>query len=129
MTLKTEMIVKLTSAICACLLVIGFASPVVADRHCSFARQSAFYAKELSAEASRLPVADCSAKMAEALDRLRDARIELGICTCAQAEEPLERWFKNHPSNESVTAEACRKGAYPIDAIAIEVLTQVEKCF
>ena len=111
------------------MLVIGLASPVVADRHCSFARESAFYAKEISAEASRLPVADCSAKMAQALGRLRDARIELRDCSCAPAEEPLERWFKNHLSNGSVTAGICRKGADPINAISIEVLTEVEKCF
>jgi hypothetical protein len=129
LTFKTETIVKRVAAICACLLGIGVANPAAADRHCSYARQSAFYAKELSAEASKLPVAGCAAKMAEALGRLRDARIELGICTCAQAEEPIERWFENHPSNEGVTFGACRKGDDPINAIAKEVLRQVENCF
>ncbi len=120
---------KLGPAVCACALVIGLASPVVADRHCSFARQSAFYAKEISAEASGLPVAACSAKMGQALDRLRDARIELEICTCAVAEEPLERWFKDHPSLESATDAACGNSADAINAISMKLLTEVENCF
>lgn len=67
--------------------------------------------------------------MDQALDRLRDARIELEICTCAPAEEPLERWFKDHPSLESATDAACGKSAEAINAISMKLLTEVEKCF
>lgn len=125
----TEIIVKRVAAAVACVLVIGFAGPVFADRHCSFARESAFYAREFSAEALGLPVAGCSAKTARALDRLRDARTDLRICSCAPAEEPLEFWFKKHPSSAGVTATSCRNKADAVNAISREILTQVEKCF
>lgn len=125
----SEVIRKLVTTAFACALAIGPAVPAVADRHCSFARESAFYARELTTEASGLPGADCSAKTARALDRLRDTRIELQICSCAPAEEPLEFWFKKHPSSAGVTAATCRKEADAINAISREVLKQVEKCF
>ena len=129
MTRGTEFIRTRVPAVCAWSLVIALAGPAAADRHCSFARESAFYARELSAEASRLPVVECPARMAQALDRLRDARTELEICSCAPAEESLERWFKIHPAGAGESAAACRKDARTINAISIEVLTEVEKCF
>ena len=111
------------------VVLVAVAGPVAADRHCSFARQSAFYARELSAEAPGLPAAACSARTAEALDRLRDARIELEICTCAVAEDPLERWFKDRPALDGAPDAACGKSADDINAISIELLTRVEECF
>lgn len=129
MTRAGEIIRGLSPAVCACAIMIAVAGPVAADRHCSFARQSAFYAKELSAEAPGLPAAACSATMAKALDRLRDARIELEICTCAVAEDPLERWFEDHPALDRAPDAACGKSADAINAISTELLTRVEDCF
>lgn len=129
MARENQFIRKRVPAVCACALMIALTSPVAADRHCSFARESAFYARELSAEALGLPVAACSAKTDRALGRLRDARMDLRICSCAPAEEPLEFWFIKHASSAGVTAAFCRKEADAINAISKEILAQVEKCF
>ena len=105
------------------------AAPALADRHCSFARQSAFYAREFSDEARTGPDGECRSKTAEALDRLRDAMAELEICSCAAAEEPLRRWLRDRPPPSPDPGGACVANARSINAISKTVLTRVETCF
>ena len=94
------------SAICAgFLLLFATASPASADRHCSFARENAFYARELSAEATKTANAVCPAKNSEALNRLRDTLTELEICSCSVAEQPLRRWLENQPPTGAETGD------------------------
>ena len=111
------------------LLDAGLARPAHADRHCSFARESAFYAREVSAEALNATAADCPAKMREALDRLRSAMVELEICSCAPAEAPLRRWFAGRPAGGPEKDAACRGNAAAINGVSKTVLREVEKCF
>jgi len=110
----------------AALLV---SAPVSADRHCSFARESAFYAREFSAEAAKLPAGRCDSKVTEALERLDDARIELEICSCTAAEAPLARWLEDRKTGDGNRDRACRVRAAAINAISKTVLKQVETCF
>ncbi len=110
--------------ICIGLLVVALPGAAAADRHCSFARQSAFYARELSAEAGKPPADQCKATMAKALARLDDARIELEICTCAVAEERLRRWFES-----AGDGAACDARAQSVNAVSKELLSLVETCF
>ena len=103
--------------------------PALADRHCSFARQSAFYAKEFSSEAGAGSAAICRTKTAEAFERLKDAMAELEICSCAVAEEALRRWLKDHRPTRAGDARSCSANANAIKNISEIVLKRVETCF
>lgn len=117
-------VLALTAAIIA-----SAGSPALADRHCSYARESAFYAKELSAEARQAPANQCRTKRAEALDRLEDAMAELEICSCAGAEDPLRAWLKSRPATPLADKVSCAGDVNSINDISRIVLKQVETCF
>lgn len=112
-----------------CLCATVTATPALADRHCSFARQSAFYAREFSAEAEKAAANECAQKNTEALDRLNDAMAELEICSCAAAEEPLRRWLGDRAGPKGATERSCRAEARAINTISKTVLSRVETCF
>ncbi len=101
----------------------------LADRHCSFARESAFYARELAREAGQAPTKQCTLTIAAASERLRDTAAQLKICSCAPAEGPLDRWLASQPEHPPAAAAACVTRADDIAAIAQVVLVEVEKCF
>lgn len=110
-------------------IIAGAISPALADRHCSYARESAFYARELSAEARPAPANQCRAKRAEALDRLEDAMAELEVCSCAAAEDPLRAWLKSRTAPPLADTVSCAGDVDSINDISRTVLTQVETCF
>lgn len=113
----------------ACLAVAAWPTAAMADRHCSFARESAFYARDIAAEAMKARPADCPAKMTEAISRLRESMELLDICSCDPAQTPLRRWLSSHPSLDADAVSDCKGAAAAVNAIAREVLKQVEKCF
>lgn len=101
----------------------------MADRHCSFARESAFYARDISSEAMKARLPACRTKMAEALSRLRESMELLDICSCEPAQTPLRHWLDSHPSIDARVGRDCPGSAAAVNAISLEILTQVEKCF
>jgi hypothetical protein len=120
-----------TRAVGALFLFITSVLPgtALADRHCSYARESAFYTREISAEALKAPTGGCQAIMEKALKRLRTTQEELAICSCAPAQGPLKQWFDNRPSGGLDPNASCIDNARAINAAAKTVLKEVEKCF
>jgi hypothetical protein len=97
-----------------------------ADRHCSYARESAFYAREFAAESRQAPANECRAKRVKALDRLENAMAELEVCSCAAAEAPLRAWLNSRPATSGAS---CSAEMDSISSISQFVLKQVETCF
>ena len=116
------------AALAACL-VAAVPGVARADRHCSFARESAFYARDFSADAMKAQGAACRAKMKNALQRLRESMELLDICSCDPAQDPLRRWLDSHPTIDNRVDRDCPGSAAAVNAISREVLKQVEKCF
>ena len=111
------------------VLVLLASNTAVADRHCSFARQSLFYAEATSVEAKTVAAAQCYQKLEIALEYLRDARVELDICSCSFAQGPLADWFAEKGAAVLVKNDQCRTGAIAVADISRHILTEVEKCF
>jgi hypothetical protein len=125
----TEAVGRWAIGLCILTLAVAMPGTATADRHCSFARESAFYAESLSADAMKASASACPAKLKDALERLQETRIELDICSCAPAQEPLKQWFGSRPKDVLDPKASCAENAHAINGAAKTVLIEVEKCF